>query len=220
MAKQHYSIRSEAKLKRRELKNRLYDRMLIVCEGAKTEVNYFQAIRREKRIPSADIKIIHSSTGTEPLQIVDCAEETFKKNKSFDCIFVVFDRDSHLTYKNALSKAKALDKKLTNDQGKKVRFYAVPSVPNFEFWLLLHFQNVSAFMTREKVYAELKKPACYPTYEKNSLTVFLDTKARTALAVQRAKSLRELYNAHSGTDPYTDADILTGKMLALEDRLK
>jgi hypothetical protein len=41
--------------------------MLIVCEGEKTEVNYFKAIRREKRLPDADIEIVLSDHGTSPL---------------------------------------------------------------------------------------------------------------------------------------------------------
>jgi hypothetical protein len=193
--------------------------MLIVCEGEKTEVNYFRAIRRELRIPSADIDVVHSEVGTEPLQVVNSAEGRFLRSRAFDRVFAVFDRDDHLTYKNALASAAALDGKLKNDEGKNVPFLAIPSVPNFEFWILLHFKNVVAFMPRLDVYAELKKAANYPTYEKSSLTVYADTKDRIPDATQRAVHLREQYSAYAGTDPYTDADILTGMMTGLAGRL-
>jgi hypothetical protein len=219
MAKSHRFERSETYLKRGKPKKRPYDRMLIVCEGEKTEVNYFRAIRRELRIPSADIEVVHSDFGTEPLQIVDSALARFHSSKAFDLVFAVFDRDDHLTYNNALQKAASLGGKLKNDEGRSVEFHAIPSVPNFEFWILLHFRNVLAVMPRADVYSELKKASCYPNYAKNSLSVYADTKHRIPDATQRAVNLRNLYSAHSGTDPYTDADILTGKMTALADRL-
>jgi hypothetical protein len=52
VAKKHPYERNESRLSRRQGRKRPYDRMLIVCEGEKTEVNYFTAIRREKRIPN------------------------------------------------------------------------------------------------------------------------------------------------------------------------
>jgi hypothetical protein len=219
MAKKHRFERSEAGLRRGTRKKRLYDRMLIVCEGEKTEVNYFHAMRRELRIPAVDIQIVHSPLGTEPIQIVESAEQLFGETKAFDRVFAVFDRDDHLTYHNALAKAVALDKKLRNDNGKAVPFHAIPSVPNFEFWILLHFKNVLAFMPRADVYSELKKPAHYPTYAKNSATVYAETKDRIHVATGRAEHLRTLYTPHSGTDPYTDADVLTGHFAAFAKRL-
>ena len=220
MAKSHRFERTEARLKRNKPKKLPYDRILVVCEGEQTEVNYFEAIRRDLRIPKADIAIVHSVLGTEPLKIVESAELHFKVSRGFDFVFAVFDRDDHLTYNDALSRAAALSGKLKNDEGKGVPFYAIPSVPNFEFWLLLHFKDVLAFMHRADVYIELRKPTHYPTYAKNSLTVYSDTKDRIPFATQRAVRLREIYNAHTGTDPYTDADILTGKMLAFKNRLR
>lgn len=162
MAKKHKRERSEGRLSRRRGKKRSYDRMLIVCEGKKTEVNYFTAIRREKRVPNADIEIVPSDYGTQPLQIVEYAIDHFGRSKAFDKVFAVFDRDDHPTYQNALSKAEATDEKLNNDEGSAVPFLAVPSVPNFELWILLHFRDVLAPIHRNEVYAELRKAAAYP----------------------------------------------------------
>lgn len=218
MAKHHRFERQEARLSRKAGSKRPYDRMLIVCEGAKTEVNYFSAIRREKRLPNADIAIVPSDYGTAPLQIVQYAIDKFKEDKRFDRVYAVFDRDDHDSYHNALAKAGATDKKLTNDAGAKVRFAAIPSVPNFELWILLHFRDVLAPIHRDAVYAELKKQAVYPTYTKNSPTVFSDTKARLPEATARAEKLRENFDAHDGNDPYTDADRLTGELLKIAGR--
>lgn len=194
--------------------------MLIVCEGSKTEVNYFSAIRREKRLPNADIAIVPSDYGTAPLQIVQYAIDRFLETKGFDRVYVVFDRDDHLTYHNALAKAEATNKTLKNDASAKVPFIAIASVPNFELWILLHFRDVLAPIHRDEVYAELKKPAAYPTYAKNSRTVFSDTKALIQEATARAEKLRGSFDAHDGNDPYTDADLLTGELLKIAGRFE
>lgn len=220
MARSHRRERSESRISRRQGKKRSYDRMLIVCEGEKTEVNYFAAIRREKRLPNADIEIVPSDYGTQPLQIVEFAIDHFGKSKAFDRVFAVFDRDDHPTYHNALSKAEATDKKLKNDEGNAVRFHAVPSVPNFELWVLLHFLDVQAPMHRNEVYAELRKPAAYPAYRKNSTTLYVDTKGNVAIAMERAAALRARFNKYDGTDPYTDADLLTAEFLKIAGRFE
>ncbi len=218
MAKRHRFERLEDRVVRKAGRKRPYDRMLIVCEGAKTEVNYFEAIRKDKRLPTAHIAVMPSDYGTSPLQIVHYAIDRFNETKGFDRVYVVFDRDDHLTYHNALAKAQATDKALKNDGGVKVPFVAVPSVPNFELWVLLHFRDVLAPIHRNVVYAELKKPAAYPGYAKNSVTVFGDTKELIPAAKARAEALRGTFTAHDGNDPYTDVDLLTGELLKIANR--
>ncbi|MCO5734421.1 RloB family protein [Rhizobium sp. SSA_523] len=218
MAKHHRFERQEDRIARKAGRKRPYDRMLIVCEGAKTEVNYFTAIRREKRLPNADIAIVPSDYGTAPLQIVEYAIDRFEETRAFDRVYVVFDRDDHASYHNALAKAEATDQALKNDLQAKVLFKAIPSVPNFELWVLLHFRDVLAPIHRDTVYAELKKPAAYPGYAKNSLTVFRDTNDRIPEATARAESLRARFTPHDGNEPYTDIDVLTGELLKIADR--
>ena len=82
-----------------------YDRILIVCEGEKTEPNYFHEIRQEARLSTLHICILHSQEGTQPLQVVRSAELEFQKTKQFEKVFAVFDRDDHATYANAIAKA-------------------------------------------------------------------------------------------------------------------
>ena len=218
MAKYHRFERKEDRLSRKAGRKLPYDRMLIVCEGAKTEVNYFSAIRRERRLSNAGIEIVPSDYGTAPEQIVQYAIDRFRKTLAFDRVYVVFDRDDHESYHNALARAEATNKKLKNDAGIKIPFIAIPSVPNFELWILLHFRHVAAAIHRNDVYAELKSPIAYPGYQKNSATVYEDTKAHIEVAMQRAASLRATFNMYSGTDPYTDADLLTAELLKIAGR--
>ncbi|ESX66038.1 CRISPR-associated protein [Mesorhizobium sp. LSHC420B00] len=208
--------RSEATFRRREGRKKGAPRILIVCEGEKTETNYFNAIRRERRISSARVRIMPSDFGTDPLNVVNYALDQFlKEDKAFDLVYAVFDRDDHLNFNNALSRAAALDESHKNDAGVPVPFKAIPSVPNFELWLLLHFRDVLAPIHRATVYAELRKPGIYPAYAKNIASAYDDTKARIAAATQRAVHLRGLFTPPNGTDPYTDVDVLAATILAI-----
>jgi RloB-like protein len=101
--------------------------------------------------------VLHSQVGTEPRQVVDYAEEKFRESEEYELVFAVFDRDDHTTYVNALDRAAQLSGTLVNDEKRTVPFAAVPSVPCFEFWLLLHFDDVQAFFRREEIFKRLKK---------------------------------------------------------------
>jgi hypothetical protein len=115
-----------------------------VCEGKKTEPIYLDDIRKAFRVPSAHLRVLHSDTGTEPRQVVDFAESKFLETREFERVYAVFDRDSHRTYHDALARAAALNEKMKNSERKLVHFAAVPSVPCFELWLLLHYANLQA----------------------------------------------------------------------------
>lgn len=209
-------VRSESSLNRKQGRKRGSPRILIVCEGEKTERNYFGAIRRERRLSGARVQILPSDYGTDPLNVVDYARDYFlAEDRAFDEVYALFDRDDHLTYYNALTRAAALNNSYKNDAGVRVPFLAVPSVPNFELWLLLHFRNVLAPIHRNEVYAELKKAAAYPSYKKNSLTAYDDTKAHIEVATQRAENLRKTNTPVNGTDTYTDVDVLANKLLSI-----
>jgi hypothetical protein len=219
MTRTHSYERSVRNLKRAKPKKAPYDRILIVCEGEKTEVNYFKAIQKDLRIPNSHVKVVPSNRGTEPLKIIESAENLFLTSRAFEHVFLVFDRDTHKTYHDALNKVSSLFKKFKNDENKFVSFIAIPSVPNFELWILLHFKDIHAFIDGNDVYSKLIGPRNYPSYKKNSETVYKDTEEYIQFAADRAKRLRERYTAHSGTDPYTDVDILTGLMRGYADRL-
>jgi hypothetical protein len=191
-----------------------HDRVLVVCEGSKTEPNYLEEIRRKLRISSADVRVVHSSLGTEPRQVVDSAEQMFLETKAYDAVYAVFDRDDHRTYEEALSRAAALDGLLKNDEGKRVPFKAVPSVPCFELWILLHFEDVHHFNHRDEVIAKVRHHI--PGYAKGLSGVFELTEGQRAMAAERAARLRGRFTARSGEEPFTSFDELVAALLALK----
>src|SRR4051812_17565053 len=98
----HRRERRAEEMRRTRGNRATFDRLLIVCEGKKTEPNYFEDIRQELRLPRAEVRVLHSDAGTEPRQIVDYAEKIFLEDPSFDVVYAVFDRDEHKTYHDAL----------------------------------------------------------------------------------------------------------------------
>lgn len=112
--------------------------MLIVTNRSKTEPNYFTEIRSQYRLQTANAEFRRSDLGTEPLQVVQHAK-------------ALFHRDEHRSYAEALQLAHALDARLSNDTKQSISFKAIASVPKFELWLLLHFENVAAPLHRDEV---------------------------------------------------------------------
>ena len=64
------------------------ERFLIVCEGEKTEPNYFRAFR----VPM-DVKVSVRGLGEDPLTLVKSATK-YNEQNSYDQVWCVFDRDS------------------------------------------------------------------------------------------------------------------------------
>jgi hypothetical protein len=210
-------------LKRRAAQRAPFERLLVVCEGEKTEPNYLEEIRQDYRLASANVQVWPSALGTEPIQVVTYAEQLFRngertKNifpKAFDRVVAVFDRDDHLSYHEALVKATALNGKLSNDAGQRVPFEAVPSVPCFELWLLLHFEDVQAPLHRSEVYGHLK--AYLPEYDKGQGGHWAATKSEVGLAHQRAVARAAATTPYDGNEPYTSMHELVNRLMHLQD---
>lgn len=121
-------------IKRKQATRSPYEKVLIVCEGKKTEPNYFREIRNYYRLNTANIEITGDS-GSAPISIVRKAKELCNSENlsgiPYDRVFCVFDKDTHNSYQEALTEI------ATPRDG--AIFRAINSVPCFEYWLLLHF---------------------------------------------------------------------------------
>lgn len=120
-----------------------YERVLIVCEGEKTEPYYFEEIKYVLEISSANIGI-DGSCGSSPKSIVKHAISLFKNEQDsggfYDRVYCVFDRDTHESYDQAINIVMEINKPLKKETGKQI-FYTTRSVPSFEYWFLLHFST-------------------------------------------------------------------------------
>lgn len=212
-------------LLRRKAQRQPAERLLIVCEGSKTEPLYLGEIRQQLRLPSANVQVQPAAYGTEPLRIVEYAERLFTEGqralgihaRSFDRVVVVFDRDEHHTYHAALQRVAALNGRLENDERVKVPFEAVVSVPCFELWLLLHFEDVFAPLHRDEALARLRVHAA--GYTKGQGSHWAVTHERLDVATARAEALLAAgHTAEDGTQPYTNMHALVHRLLHLKDQ--
>lgn len=200
--------RQREQLERKQACRARYDRILIVSEGSKTEPNYFREIRAAYRLHTANVQMRPCGSGTQPLQVVQYAKELFEngdrhkniQRRAFEQIYAVFDRDDHDSYFDALDLAASLDNKLRNDNRQPVSFKAIASVPSFELWVLLHYENIQAPIHRDEVMRRLKRRI--PGYEKGACGTFATTRALLETAKQRAQTLTARFDA-TGSDPYT-----------------
>lgn len=181
-----FSDREKAWCKRKEPR-RAYQtrpqrkRMLIVCEGEKTEPNYFKSIIAN--FPPHLAKIIDiQGLGANTLSLVNCAKKLrdAKANSdySYDETWVVFDRDSFPpdAFDNAIHRA--------NDSGMEVAW----SNEAFEIWYLLHFEDRQTGMNRDAYKSRLTDHLGLP-YAKNDTDMYrkLQQAGSEAQAISRAR---------------------------------
>jgi hypothetical protein len=173
-------------LKRRASRRSSYDKVLIVCEGEKTEPNYFIELVNYYKLNSANVEI-DGSCGSSPKSVLRRAEKLAKteqdKGDGYDRIYCVFDKDSHETYEE--TKAKIALKKPAG------LFFHIVSIPCFEYWLLLHFQYTTKPFSASgnssisnEVLKELKR--VMPEYSKGDEKVFCALLQQLEFAKQNA----------------------------------
>ena len=186
--------------RRKKATQALFERVLIVCEGEKTEPYYLKGLRTSLGLHPANVVIADKKSGLDPKSLVEYALEELKKDSDFNHVFCVFDRDKHRTYEAALDKIRA--KRPTGD----TKLHPIISIPCFEVWILLHFIYTTApFQAAADdsncalVVRELRKEGRIPGYEKGIANVFDLTVDNIDTAILRAKQL-EQFHLTSGVD--------------------
>jgi len=194
-------------------------RVLIVCEGSKTEPKYFKAIKRDLGISNADVKICGEECGSDPLSVFSYAQDICKEDDGFDEVYCVFDKEGteerRLNYVDTCARIKA--KKV-----KKGRvFKAIGSVPCFEYWYLLHFRYTTAAFTAQgkkssgdMVVSALKKEL--PGYEKSTASVYDALKDKIDKARTNAAKSFAAAEANGSDNPSTEVHILVDALMALK----
>lgn len=131
---------------RRQTKTReTRKRFLIICEGEKTEVNYFKAFTVPKKI---EVRV--KGEGKNSLSLVNKAIkiiDNVNKDDSFDQIWCVFDKDN--CSKEQFNQAERLAK----ENNIKIAY----SNEAFEIWFILHFQYLDIATSRSEYLTILTK---------------------------------------------------------------
>ena len=167
---------------------------LIVCEGAKTEPNYF----RRFRVPTKVIRVEGLGDNTislvrRTISLRDLARD------DYDQVWVVFDRDSFPKerFNNAIQ--------LAHQEGVQVAY----SNEAFELWYLLHFHYYDSGISRQQYAAMLSGMLGYP-YKKNSETIHEELLSKQDAAIRNARRLLDQYTPPKPSDnnPSTTVHLL------------
>lgn len=127
MAKRTKKDHRTANLSRRQGIREVKQSFLIVCEGEKTEPDYFKAFR----MTAATIKAVGKAMNTMTLvnKAISIREADKAKKRFYDQCWVVFDKDDF----------PAKDFNQAIQYAEKNGFQVAYSNQAFEYWFLLHF---------------------------------------------------------------------------------
>lgn len=107
------------------------DRVLIVCEGEKTEPDYFNEIRKRFRLQRSLITVISAGEPASIVKVADRMErDAEREGNPIDSVWLVFDDDGRPQIADIL-------KQQSSRKKRSVAF----SNPCFEIWCLLHFEE-------------------------------------------------------------------------------
>jgi len=163
-------------------------RLLVVCEGERTEPDYLRGFERHVRNATIELEVL--GEGLDPKRIVEAAKSRNDNasgearrlrdgNARFDEVWCVFDRDEHPSFDAA--RVMARDNK----------FELAISNPSVELWLLLHFRDSPGMQHRDAIRQMLKR--LLPHYDKR--VDFEEFVGGVADATARAQRLDEAATA-------------------------
>ncbi len=160
-------------------------RYLIVCEGRKTEPNYFRGF---KIPPDAVVEICGEGYNTvslveKAIQLRDIAKDV---DEEYDKVWCVFDRDSF----SAQDFNKAIE--LAQNEDIDIAY----SNEAFELWYVLHFDYLDTGITRQD-YCNILSRQLKKGYRKNSESIYSEIRHLQDMAIQRARRLYEQYPNHN-----------------------
>ena len=138
MAKRQKKDHRSSDLSRRQGVREIKQSFLIVCEGEKTEPDYFKAFR----MTSATVKAVGQAMNTMTLvsKAISIREADQKRKKIYDQCWVVFDKDDF--------PAKDFNQAIVFAE--KNGFRVAYSNQAFEYWFLLHYNLYTGAIHRSQ----------------------------------------------------------------------
>ena len=205
-----------------KFKRRFY---LIVCEGEKTEPNYFHSLKND--LPRGVLNVCDFNISGKGYNTVSLVNDAMKLrdaweaqiNRTVDKLWIVFDKDSfsdqsfNAAIQTCLTTSN-VDCAWTNEA--------------FELWYLLHFHYYNTGISR-KQYQDLieenfKKNGLKDyTYKKNSTEMYALLKANRENAIRNAVNLEKTYGGqqnYSSQNPCTMVYKLVAELLGLEKMIE
>ena len=210
--------RDRGSLQRRAPVREPYDRVLIVCEGSKTEPHYLREFIAHHRLSSANVEITGDG-GSAPNSVVEYAVKLFEEDRDYNRVYCVFDRDGHARFDDAVQRVR--DKTLVRRDGKRkldnAHFEAITSIPCFEYWILLHLQYTTAQLDRfADVDLRLRAVPELADYAKGKHGLYARTHAHLQTALANADRANHAAATTDTNNPTTRMPELIRYLLQLE----
>lgn len=154
------------------------NKMLIICEGDKTEPIYFENYRTPQN--NLDVILVPSSR-KDVGSIVEFGKKKMKDLdiKGGDLIWCVFDCDKNTDEKISIAYRNA---------GRSINMCL--SNPSFELWFLLHFRYIEISLQNDGLLGYLKRHI--PDYSKNN-DCYRILRPLTDTAIRNSKKLEQLH---------------------------
>lgn len=189
-------------------------RFLVVCEGERTEPNYFKGLVKDRYSEVRSEEIV--GEGRSTCALVKKTEEIrhrleYQRQLKFDRVWIVFDKDNFNDFNEAIALAE------------RKGFGAAWSNEAFELWYLLHFIYLDAAISRadyiSKLEAEIRRFEGYKDfkYRKNDEGIYslLQKIGNEELAKDRAQKLRRFFEHtldYKSHKPCTTVDLLVEEL--------
>lgn len=201
-------------------KKEIISYFLIVCEGEKTEPNYFKSF--PKKVGKMVFDLEFDGGGISTLKVVEKAIELRDKStRKYDRVWAVFDRDSFKSnsFNSAIKKAESNN------------IHCAWSNEAFELWYLLHFHNRITPMSRkdyksaieECINSKLPKSSKKFVYKKNdnNFKALLDKYGSVDNAIKWSRDLSKTINDEKFADhnPQTMVFKLVEELLGKSEEL-
>ncbi|WP_283419179.1 RloB family protein [Sphingopyxis sp. Geo48] len=209
-----------SQLNRKPASRKPAKRIVIVCEGEKTETIYFGQFLDALRAANIQLKVLGKECGSDPGSVVGYADQIRNEDQGIDILYCVFDRDSHANFDQAVQSAEKIQIKIGNDR----TFRSIKSYPCFEYWLLLHFSysrkpynGAGNHSSADLLIKELEK--FIPNYKKSDEASILGLADKTQTAIQNAKKSLDDANKTGELNPSTEVHEIVEAFLAFSQRI-
>lgn len=182
--------------------------VLVICEDTKSSKCYLEDASLHFRV-KVQVEIVHCGK-TDPKGIVEAA---INRQKNFDEVFCVIDRDTHKNFAEALNLAKTANK-----------IEIITSYPCFEFWLLLHFgynrkpySQTSKHSAADLVIKDLRAQPLLKDYDKGSVKNLFNVMLNNGFTEARRVAPKVLAEAENTGEmnPSTQLHILLNRFDSL-----
>ena len=193
--------KNKARLQRKLATRLAKQHILIVCEGEKTEPNYFKSFP----VSSAEVTILGDGFNTKSLVTYakKKAQEAKQNKAPYDQVWCVFDKDPFTKeqFNTAIQMAESYG------------FKSAYSNEAFELWYVLHFEYLTAGINRKK-YIEKLSSILGKKYKKNSKEMYDILLTKQNDAIKNAKKLLQIHKKLNPADmtPSTTVHLLVEEL--------